>query len=274
MRTLIHISDLHFGRTEAVLEDALRKLIGQERPDMVIVSGDITQRATMLQFQEAETFFASLPFPLFIVPGNHDVPLYSFWKRFYRPYKGYKMHISEDLEPEYQDDALAIIGLNTVRVYRMKEGQINQYQIERVHRMFKKLPSHLVKIVVSHHPFNIPETHYKRPLSQVRRFWAGLQETGIDMFLSGHLHDTLTRYEDIAYKLPIKTEGPLIIQAGTAISTRRRKEGNAFNIIRIERPHIAIERYASEKGESVFTLVKTEHFIQKEKGWVREKLAP
>jgi 3',5'-cyclic AMP phosphodiesterase CpdA len=260
MRTLIHISDLHFGRTEPALEEALRKMILERKPDLIVVSGDLTQRATDKQ---------SLPFPIFIVPGNHDVPLYSFWKRFSQPYKNYKKHISDDLEPEYLDDEMAVVGINTVRVLRMKEGSVDQLQTERVYNMFKGLAPEVLKIIVSHHPFNIPQKHYKRPMARVKKFWKTMEDISVDLFLSGHLHDTLIHEEDEIYK--IATPGSLIIQAGTAISTRRRKEGNAFNIITLDSPTIHIERYMSEGKASDFSLIKTETFTRSDDGWTRVK---
>jgi 3',5'-cyclic AMP phosphodiesterase CpdA len=269
MRTIIHISDLHFGRTEPELEEALRGIILEKKPDLIIVSGDLTQRATKKQFLEAELFFASLPFPIFIVPGNHDVPLYSFWKRFSRPYANYQKHISDDLEPEYRDDEMAVVGINTVRIFRMKEGSVDQLQTKRVYHMFKGLTPQVFKIIVSHHPFNIPAEHRKRPLARVRKFWKFFEDMHVDLFLSGHLHDTLAHQEDESYK--IDPNGSLIIQAGTAISTRRRKEGNAFNIITLDAPALRVKRYMALPGDSQFSLIKTESFLKNKQSWVRIK---
>lgn len=268
MRTLIHISDLHFGRTEPDLEEALRQKILERKPDLIIVSGDLTQRATHKQFLEAELFFSSLPFPILIVPGNHDVPLYSFWKRFSRPYTNYKKHISDDLEPEYLDDEMSVIGINTVRILRMKEGSVDQLQTKRVYHMFQGLAPQVFKIVVSHHPFNIPKKHHKRPMARARKFWEFFEDMHIDLFLSGHLHDTLIHQDDHMYK--IDPNGSLIIQAGTAISTRRRKEGNAFNIITLDFPSIHVERYMA-LGTVDFSLLKTETFTRSENSWMRVK---
>jgi len=268
MRTLIHISDLHFGKTEPALEEALQKIILARKPNLIVVSGDLTQRATKSQFLEAEVFFSSLPFPIFIVPGNHDVPLYSFWKRFSHPYKNYQKHISDDLEPEYADDEIVVVGINTVRILRMKEGSVNQLQTKRVYDMFRHTGPEVIKIVVSHHPFNIPQKHYKRPMAKVKKFWETVDDIQIDLFLSGHLHDTLTHRDEVLYK--IDPNGSLIIQAGTALSTRRRKEGNAFNIITIDSPRIRIERYMSNDA-SDFSLVKTESFMRSPNGWVHDE---
>ncbi|MFA9262314.1 MAG: metallophosphoesterase [Undibacterium sp.] len=271
MRTIVHISDLHFGRTETALEEALRGTIMARQPDLIIVSGDLTQRATRAQFAEAKKFFASLPYPILIVPGNHDVPLYSFWTRFTRPYAKYREHISDDLEPLFQDDEMLVVGINTVRIFKMKEGRVNAKQIERARSILMSTPAEKIKIIVSHHPFNIPVGHYKRPLSQARKFWKELEAMGVDLFLSGHLHDTLERYRDRAYKL--SSAGPLLIQAGTAISTRTRKEGNSFNVIRITSRTMRIERYAAHHERRDFSVVRTEEFTRNKTGWQRKETA-
>ncbi len=269
MRTIVHISDLHFGRTETALEHALKKIIINQHPDLIIISGDLTQRATQAQFMEAKKFFQSLPYPMLIVPGNHDVPLYSFWTRFTRPYAKYRQHISDDLEPLYQDDEMLVVGINTVRIFKLKEGRVNAKQIERARRVLMSIPPEKIKIIVSHHPFNIPMGHYKRPLSQARRFWKDLHEMGVDLFLSGHLHDTLERYRDRAYKL--SSAGPLLIQAGTAISTRTRKEGNSFNIIRATSRTLHIERYAAHPKRRDFFIARREVFVRNNTSWVRKE---
>ena len=267
MRTIVHISDLHFGKTTVALEKALIGALIGRSPDLIVVSGDITQRATASQFDLAHKFFSSLPCPIFLVPGNHDVPLYSVWRRFFHPYALYKKYISEELEPQYEDDEMLVVGVNTVRLLKMMEGRVNEKQIARVKAVFAAAPDK-IKIIVSHHPFNIPAGHRKLLLARVRHFWKIHMDTGIDLILSGHLHDTLESYQDRAYKL--STPGPLLVQAGTAISTRQRGEKNSFNIITYAAGHIDIDRYEYVSEKQIFAIKKTEHFIRQGKAWVRD----
>src|SRR6266567_3443219 len=124
---------------------------------------------------------------------------------------------------------MLVVGVNTVRILKAMEGRVSRLQIARVKASFAEVSSQKIKILVSHHPVNVPVGHLKRPLARARLFWKNHMDTGIDLILSGHLHDTLELYFDKAYKL--STPGPLLIQAGTAISTRLRKKGNSFNII-------------------------------------------
>src|SRR5215213_12041328 len=103
MRTLVHISDLHFGRLDPRTVPALRDAILASRPDILVVSGDLTQRARNAQFASARRFLDSLPVPRVVVPGNHDVPLYNLMARWLWPLAAYRRHIEDDIEPFYAD---------------------------------------------------------------------------------------------------------------------------------------------------------------------------
>ena len=115
MRTIVHLSDLHFGRIDPAILDPLAALIVSMRPDVVVVSGDLTQRARKAQFQGARAYLDRLPKPQVVVPGNHDVPLYRVWERFLSPLGKYRRHFDDDLEPDFIDDEIAVIGINTAR---------------------------------------------------------------------------------------------------------------------------------------------------------------
>src|SRR4029077_8283305 len=111
MRTIVHLSDVHFGRVNATIVDPLEAAIRAIAPDLVTVSGDFTQRARRSQFRAARAFLDRLPTPQLVVPGNHDVPLFNLPARFLDPFGGYRRYISPDLEPAYQDDELIVVGL-------------------------------------------------------------------------------------------------------------------------------------------------------------------
>src|SRR5262245_27350497 len=127
MRTLVHLSDLHFGRIDPGLLAPLRDTVRALRPDLVAISGDFTQRARRRQFADARAFVDSLGARTLVVPGNHDIPLYDVAERLAAPLSRYRRYISSELEPEYQDDEMIVIGVNTARalVFPLGEGRIN-----------------------------------------------------------------------------------------------------------------------------------------------------
>src|SRR5688572_8134674 len=122
MRTIAHVSDLHFGASDARVVAALIATINDLRPDVVAVSGDLTQRARRWQFREARAFLDRLPGPQIVVPGNHDIPLYNPFYRFASPLQRFRDYITEDLNPYFCDSEIALIGANTTRSFTIKDG--------------------------------------------------------------------------------------------------------------------------------------------------------
>ena len=125
-RTIVHLSDLHFGRVDPAILPALRRAVAVAAPDLVAVSGDITQRARIAEFKAAAHFLETLPAPLLVVPGNHDLPLYNVLLRWLSPLDRYRRFITSDLAPFYEDAEIAVLGVNTARALTFKDGRINR----------------------------------------------------------------------------------------------------------------------------------------------------
>ncbi len=268
MRTIVHLSDIHFGRVDAAVVGPLIETINQIAPDLVAVSGDLTQRARSHQFKAARAFLEALPKPQIVVPGNHDVPLHNVLARFAQPLRKYRRYITDDLRPLYYDDEIAMLGVNTARSFTIKGGRINQQQVDWMRDQLCSLDPEVVKIVVTHHPFDIPEGHKERNLvGRARMAMERLASCGADVFLAGHLHISHTTHSARRYK--IKGHSALVVQAGTATSERGRGEANSFNVIRIERPNISIERleWLTERGS--FASAEIENFRHTPDGWIR-----
>lgn len=266
MRTLVHLSDLHFGRVDAALLGPLRERIGRIAPHLVVVSGDLTQRAKRRQFHEAKAFLDTLPKPQLVVPGNHDVPLYNVWQRMLSPLRKYRSIVTHDLEPSYIDEEIAVVGVNTARSLTFKHGKINDAQVEAVTRKIGGLHERVAKIVVTHHPFDVPEGHDETDL--VKNAVAAMERlaaSGADILLAGHLHTTRTSHSASRYRIP--GHSALIVQAGTATSVRGRGETNSFNALHITRAEIRIERWQWDPGSRAFELGATERFLHSPQGW-------
>lgn len=253
MRTIVHTSDLHFPRVDPRVMAALAAWINHLAPDLVVVSGDLTQRARRRQFLHAAAFLRSLEPPLLVVPGNHDVPMFNVPARVLTPYAGYRAHIAQELEPVFDDPEMLVVGLNSVRtVLFSDEGRLNAGQADRAAERLRLAEPGAMKIVVTHHPFDVPEgARQDKMIGRSRMAMERLAAAGTDIFLAGHLHishvgGTATRYK-------IAGHSALLVQAGT-MSTRHRGEPNSFNVIRIvDRFAVTIERMAWNPLTSGFT---------------------
>ncbi|EYF02967.1 metallophosphoesterase family protein [Chondromyces apiculatus] len=268
MRTLLHLSDLHFGRVDADLLDPLRDTAQEIAPDLVVVSGDLTQRAKCHEFVAARAFLDSLPFPQIVVPGNHDVPLYDVLARFFRGLGRYRKYITADLAPFWTGDGIAVLGVNTARALTIKDGRVSWSQIEGIKARMCGLGDEVIKVLVTHHPFDLPEgSHHKKLVGRAREALVALDGCGIDMILSGHLHVTHTGHS--AERLNVGGHSTLIVQAGTATSTRGRGEMNSFNVVRISRQRAEVEQRVWDPETRKFETNARQAFERSAHGWVR-----
>jgi 3',5'-cyclic AMP phosphodiesterase CpdA len=271
MRLLVHLSDLHFGRIEHELLQPLTRKIVELRPHLVVVSGDLTQRARVQQFQEARRFLDQLPKPQLVVPGNHDVPLYNLYQRFFRPLDKFRRFISADPDPAYVDEEIAVVGVNTARSLVFKGGRINEEQIERVRQHLCTLGESITKVLVSHHPFDLPAHADERAIvGRAALAMKALARCGADLLLSGHMHASHTG--DTAQRYRMDSYAALVVQAGTATSTRGRGEANSFNVLRVEGPQrMQIDRMEWSAQARDFVLAASETFSRTSLGWSKEK---
>jgi len=257
MRRVVHLSDLHFGRIDADVVNGLVSAVNTLRPDLVAISGDFTQRAREAEYCQARAFLDRLPQPWIAVPGNHDVPLHNVMDRFLGPYTKYRRYISEDLEPFFADEEIAVAGLNTARSLTWKGGRINATQVLRTFDRLCTLDARVIKIFVTHHPFDLPVSYGPRQLvGRAAMAMQHLSRCGVDVFLAGHMHQSYTGHTASRYR--IAGYSALVVQAGTATSTRGRGERNSFNLLRIEYPRVSVDRFAWQGGE--FTLSASETY--------------
>ena len=229
------MSDPHFGTEQPEVMRALAALVRAERPSALVLSGDITQRATRAQFARARAFVDSLAVPrLLAIPGNHDIPLFALSTRLLAPYARYRSAFGQALEPVVDSPDFLVVGVNTTRWYRHENGAASPQQAERVARRLAQGTARQLRIVVVHQPVAITREEDRKNLlvgrEEAVRIWA---QAGADLVLGGHIH--------LPFVVPLhETAGVLArrmwcVQAGTAVSTRLRAGApNSVNLIRFE----------------------------------------
>lgn len=264
MRTIVHLSDLHFGRVDPAILPVLTKTVVDAKPHVVVVSGDLTQRARDSQFAAARAFMETLPKPQIVVPGNHDIPLYNVFRRWLWPLSAYRRAFGSELEPHYSDSEISVVGLNSARSLTFKNGRLNVGQLERSCARFTDTTADALRIVVTHHPFALENASTSDIIGRAEMAIAAFAKCRVDVILSGHLHTSHTligkeRYDEGRH-------AALLIQAGTATSSRLRDgETNAFNILHTERGRLSAHRLTWTGTTFETSLV--EDFERSAEGW-------
>ena len=261
MTKLIHLSDIHFGANDPALVEAVERRLDAEKPDLVVISGDFTQRARTEEFAAAGQFLERIRtagHDVLAVPGNHDIPLYDVFRRFLSPLTRYRRFIDETLCPFHEVGGVAVLGINTARSLTFKGGNINHEQVDFIRRTFADVPDDRCKVIVTHHPlFALPVTGpltgpetgpvtgpgtaspaLAKPIDDDKRAIEMVEQLGVDMLLAGHNHRASTNQATDLVKGAGKV---LVVQAGTATSTRTRDEQQSFNIIDVDARGITVK---------------------------------
>jgi 3',5'-cyclic AMP phosphodiesterase CpdA len=237
---IAHLSDLHFGAHDPKVVAGTLAWLHEQSPDLLIISGDFTQRARREQFEQASAYLNRLRadgHTVLVVPGNHDIPLYDLARRFGAPLRRYKRWISSDLCPWFEDDHVAVLGINTARSLTFKSGRLNRDQMRLIEDRFARVAESKTRILVTHHPLYAMPIGEGSELSEaVGRHEDAVRavcRAGVHVALAGHFHRT---YAAAARKM-VEQAGPaLVIQAGTATSVRlRNNELQSFNWIHAHR---------------------------------------
>lgn len=229
---LLHLSDVHFGTERPVCISAIKKFCLKNTPEVVVVSGDLTQRARLKQFFACKEFLESLHVPYFVVPGNHDIPLYHLWDRYFSPFALYQLFFGS-LEKTLETEHFYLIGVNSIRRRSHTKGHISVQQIYEVDQKLQSAPSNKLKIIVSHQPFftKIEDRHENDCPALAKMAVEQWADHDVYALLHGHLHNVAVY--DLKEEFHLNVEHPIYdVHAGTATSNRiYRETPNSFNVI-------------------------------------------
>ncbi len=259
MSALLQISDPHFGTEQAPVMAALLRLAQAQQPEVVVWSGDITQRARRAQFDAARRFADQIKAPYrLVIPGNHDIPLFNVAARLLAPYANFRRAFGHELEPVISTPRWLVIGVNTTRPWRHKDGEVSARQIERVAARLKVAQPGQIKVVVVHQPVSVTlDKDRENLLRGHEAALLGWGAAGVDLILGGHIH---LPYVVQQHVLRATTDHPFwVVQAGTALSSRvRGGQANSVNLIRratVPGQPASIERWDFQAEQEDFALV-------------------
>jgi 3',5'-cyclic AMP phosphodiesterase CpdA len=264
MRRLVHVSDLHFGTETPALVAALAESIRAFDPHLVIVTGDVTQRARPSEFERAQRFLSALEHPALVVPGNHDIaPLWRPFERAFLPFRRYQRYIGPELDQAWQDDELLVLAACSVRAFRWKEGSLSRSQRRWIRQSAERYPR-AVRILATHHP-----VAQHRPDHLDRGVLEALQASDVSVCLSGHLH---TSFSGLSVDRLGQSGGVLEIHACTATSTRLRGEANAYNRLTLVGRDLRVDSMAWDGN--TFARAETAAYERSTGIWRRSSYVP
>jgi 3',5'-cyclic AMP phosphodiesterase CpdA len=273
MARLVHLSDLHFGAHDEQLVAAVERGIDSLAPDLVVISGDFTQRARTDQFAEACRFLERLQrsgHEVLGVPGNHDVPLYDVLRRFLSPLSRYRRFIDDSLCPFAELPGVAVLGINTARSLTFKDGRINHEQVEFIRETFARTSSEAFRVLITHHPLFALKVGAQATPAIGRQELAldAVQDAGVDLLLAGHNHQAETHW---ASDLVTRAGGALVVQAGTATSTRVHDQEQSFNTIDLGEQSVTITVNAWQGTD--FVAPDAQRFGWRDGQWLKARAA-
>lgn len=258
MNLLLHVSDTHFGTEQAAVVAALQRLSERLDPDLLVVSGDVTQRARRSEFERARRVLGALQARRrLVIPGNHDIPLYDLPTRLFAPYRRWRRAFGRELAPQVDEPEMLVLAVRTTRRFRHINGQVSRRQIDSIARRLRAASPRQLRVVVTHHPVQVPRVGERHNLLRNHRAAIRAWSTaGADLILGGHIH--------LPYVLPL-TETPhptWVVQAGTAVSNRVRRDApNSVNVIRYDAAarRCRVERWDCSGGAALAEFVARNH---------------
>jgi 3',5'-cyclic AMP phosphodiesterase CpdA len=275
MLTIVHGSDLHFGKHHD--PDVALAFLTSARdlhPDLIVLSGDFTQRAKVREYSAARDYLGRLPpVPIVVTPGNHDVPLYRAFERLLVPYRNYRTYIRDELDTVTSLSGITVVSLNSSEPYRaIVNGRIGRNQLAFARAAFAAAPTGDLRAVVAHHQLApAPDYVGDKPLSRSAQILEALQEMRVDLVMGGHLHRAYIGDSLDVHPQTSDDRGIVIVQSGTTTSKRgraRERAKNSFNLIRVDESSVEITHFMHFKEVAGFAALSVHRFPRSPRRWL------
>jgi 3',5'-cyclic AMP phosphodiesterase CpdA len=265
--TVAHVSDLHFGRPASSERlDSLRKLVAEIEPDVVAISGDLTQRCTKKEFVKAREYLDKIGkvAPYVVIPGNHDVRWLGAMARnmggLFRQqahnfkYSRYVRYISEELSPSLEVPGAVIAGLNTAHgitrgsiTKRFRDlgviGYVKHADIEHAREAFENASPDAARIVMIHHNPIRGELTGRHGLANTEQALHAFASLGAELILCGHDH------LQAVHTVETGVHGLLISTAGTISNRIRPGRASSFNLVNLDEHNLRITTFVWQNPE-------------------------
>jgi 3',5'-cyclic AMP phosphodiesterase CpdA len=260
MTRILHLSDIHFGAVNDVLVAPFLSLAHRLKPDLCVLSGDLTQRARAGQFQAARDFVARLPGPTLVVPGNHDMPLHNLPVRLLAPFARYRRAFGPELEPQVRLPDAVVLGVNTANPLVWKSGKLRPASIARLTRSFSAAAPGLWRVVVMHHAPVPAADGTLADIADAAGTLSALARCGADIVLSGHTHMPHAGFAETA-------GGVLFLQVGTAISTRLKTGTNDVALVTLGASEVTVQSWLAPPGTATFEAGPATLYVRPSSTW-------
>lgn len=255
MTTILHGSDLQYGRPyRPAVGRAFQRLARELDPELVVIAGDLTQRAKRREFRAVRAWLDELEgMAVVVTPGNHDVPLYRIWERILDPYRNWRRHVSEELDTVTRVEGVVCVALNSAAPRRaLVGGHLSEDQVSWAAEVFRQAPESDLRVLVTHHHFiATPDREGGRPLAHAAGILARFESMGVDLVLGGHVHQP--HLGTSRTLVPGDGPGIPLVASGTAASSRGRGVDtgeNSVNVVRLtpEEVQVRVHRYRTDPG--------------------------
>lgn len=263
MTRLAHLTDLHFGSERSDLVQPLGTALRATRPDLVIVSGDLTHRARASQLRQAMSFLHGLGLPFMTLPGNHDIPLFNLAARFLAPFGRWQRHVGQDLSPAREAGDILILSANTANPCRWRRGALRDDDLRRIFAGLQGRRDGMVPILACHHPLRVPAGFQEGETLGAMSALPALVRDGLQVVLTGHLH-----HWEIGLGITDTTpQSLLMVQTGTALCDRSGERDHGFSILDLGAGTIAVTPWIAADGTRIFRPATRRSFVRRNGFW-------